>query len=77
MENVKMLCKTGMGRCVYHFHDHSDPNEPLFASNPEEVPLDLESRELYSQRTLPNYRTALLHFIGTAITIQKALKLLG
>lgn len=72
-----MLCKIGTTQWVFHFHDHSDPNDPTFTSSPEEAPLDLEFRRLFLQSTLPNYRAELLHFWGTAITIRKALKLPG
>lgn len=72
-----MLCKIGIVQWVFHCHGHGDRNDHLFTYNPEEAPLDLEPRELYLQSTLPNYRVALLHFIGTAVTNQKTLKLLG
>lgn len=46
---------------VYHFHDHSDPDDLLFISNSEEAPFDPEFRELFLQKAPPNYRAALLH----------------
>ena len=46
---------------VYHVHDHSDPDDLLFISNSEEAPFDPEFRELFLQKTPPNYRATLLH----------------
>lgn len=47
---------------VYHFYDHSDPDDLLFISNSEEASFDAESRELFLQKAPPNYRAALLCF---------------
>lgn len=51
------------------FPCHSDPND-LSISNPEEAPFDPQSKEFFLHP--PSYREVLLHFIGTAGTIQKA-----
>ena len=48
-----LLHKTVMVQKVDHFHDHSDPNDCLFISNPEKTPFDPESRELFFIRFSP------------------------
>lgn len=61
---------------VYHFHNHSDPDDLLFISNSEEAPFDPEFRELFLQKLL--LITGLYYYIltGTAKIIQKALQVL-
>ena len=51
---------------VYHFHNHSDPDDLLFISNSEEAPFDPEFRELFLQKLL--LITGLYYYIltGTA-----------
>ena len=57
-----MLHEIGIVQWVYHFQDHSKPNEPFFICNPEETPFDPESRELFITENHPYYKVVILCF---------------
>ena len=63
-------CKMGRIQKLYHFYDHSDPNDPLLISNPVEAPFDPQYREFFLQGALSSYRVPLLHFMWNTKTIQ-------
>ena len=46
-------CAKLAGSNEFHFHDHSDPTDPIFIYNPEEAPCDPESREFFLQGAPP------------------------
>lgn len=67
-----LLRKIGIVRWVYHFAEHHAPTKPLTISNPEEMPLEPESK-FFLKGTPLNYKAMLLQLIKMLDPGQQAL----